>query len=382
MYTLLVLYCVLIAIASALGGSIPSLVKLTHQRIQLTISLVSGVMLGVALLHLLPHAIFVLKSPERALGTCLVGLLFMFFMVRMFHFHQHDLAVDAEHDHLPKELCDHDNDQHHVHCDHHGGQLDLSWAGLCFGLCVHTLIDGIALAAAVQATSTGGLSVAGMGVFLAIVLHKPLDALSITSLMAARGWSVSKQMTVSVLFALMCPLGAILFAVSIDQFVDYRNLVLGYALAFSAGIFLCISLGDLLPEVHFHSHDRLKLSAMLLLGVLIALGIELLPGHEHQVGVASISNATCLRQAEQLLAVGDNDGDGKLSPPERQALRIDLNNDGLVDVVEVATMLKFAYTKVQGVDSVNAAESDALVRKIYAAMKTEHQQTLSAGEDF
>jgi zinc and cadmium transporter len=281
MYTQLVIYCVLIAIASALGGSIPSFVKLTHRRIQLTISLVSGVMLGVALLHLLPHSIYILKNPSWALGICLIGLLFMFFMVRMFHFHQHDLAVDAEHDHLQKELCDHEKDQHHVHCDQHDGRLDLSWAGLCFGLAVHTVIDGIALAAAVQSSSASGLSFAGLGVFLAIVLHKPLDALSITSLMAVRGWDVTKQLTVSLLFSLMCPLGAILFAVSVNQMVEYRDLVLGVALAFSAGIFLCISLGDLLPEVHFHSHDRLKLSAMLLLGVAIAFAIELMPGHSH-----------------------------------------------------------------------------------------------------
>ena len=283
MYTLLILYCVLIVIASLFGGSLPALFKLTHSRIQLILSLVSGVMLGVALLHLLPHSIYVLKSVERPLYTCLFGLLFMFFMVRMFHFHQHDLAFDSDHDHKQKELCDHEHGHHHVHCEEHAGSLDISWAGLCFGLAIHTIIDGIALAAAVQSSSPSGLSFAGLGVFLAIVLHKPLDALSITSLMAARGWDVSKQMTVSVVFSLMCPLGAILFAVCIDQFIDYRSMVLGYALAFSAGIFLCISLGDLLPEVHFHTHDRMKLSAMLVLGVVIAFLIEIIPGHSHKL---------------------------------------------------------------------------------------------------
>jgi zinc and cadmium transporter len=288
MYELLVIYCILIAIASALGGSIPSFVKLTHRRIQMTMSLVSGVMLGVALLHLLPHAIHVLEHVELALRICLVGLMFMFFMVRMFHFHQHDLAIDTEYDHPKKELCDHEHDHHHVHCESHDGKIDLSWAGLCFGLAVHTVIDGIALAAAVQSGSRG-LSFAGLGVFLAIVLHKPLDALSITSLMAARGWNVSRQLTVNLVFSLMCPLGAILFAITIDQFLESRNLILGIALAFSAGIFLCISLGDLLPEVHFHSHDRLALSAMLLLGVAIAFAIEMMPGHQHQ-GMRGWSN--------------------------------------------------------------------------------------------
>jgi zinc and cadmium transporter len=275
----LLVYCCLIVIASTVGGSLPSLIKLTHRRIQLMLSLVSGVMLGVALLHLLPHAIYALRSPQQALMICLLGLLFMFFMVRMFHFHQHDLAVDDQHDHAQKTLCDEEHDHHHVHCEKHDGHLDMTWAGLCFGLAVHTIGDGIALAAAVGGTTT--FSLAGVGVFLAIVLHKPLDAMSITSLMAAKGWGVSKQIVVSLVFSLMCPLGAILFTLGVGQFAEYRDLVLGVALAFSAGMFLCISLGDLLPEVHFHSHDRLKLSTMLLVGVLLALLLEMLPGHQH-----------------------------------------------------------------------------------------------------
>ena len=86
----LILYCCLIAICSALGGSLPAFIKLTHKRIQLILSLVSGVMLGVAFLHLLPHSIVVLNNVPMALGICLAGLLFMFFLVRMFHFHQHE----------------------------------------------------------------------------------------------------------------------------------------------------------------------------------------------------------------------------------------------------------------------------------------------------
>ena len=255
---LLAIYCSIIAICSALGGSLPSMIRLTHKRIQMTLSLVSGVMLGVALLHLLPHSIYILGNPELPLIVCLIGLLFMFFMVRMFHFHQHDLAVDHEHGQAQKHLCE--EERHHVHCDHHDGKVDFSWAGLCFGLAIHTLIDGIALASAVcSAGEDGSMLPVGLAVFLAIVLHKPLDAMSITSLMAAKGWSITQQTTVSVIFALMCPLGAILFALTVDYMLDMRSWILGVALAFSAGIFLCISLGDLLPEVHFHSHDRLCL---------------------------------------------------------------------------------------------------------------------------
>ena len=105
-------------------------------------------------------------------------------------------------------------------------------------------------------------------------------------------------LTVSLVFSLMCPLGAILFAIGVNNFFEYRDVVLGVALAFSAGIFLCISLGDLLPEVHFHSHDRLKLSAMLLLGVAIAFGIEMLPGHKHQ-GMKELIDAAQQREIDE-----------------------------------------------------------------------------------
>lgn len=275
----LFIYCCIILIASTLGGAITTLFRLTHRRTQLILSLVSGVMLGVALLNLLPHSIYMLGNPSLSLGICLFGLLFMFFMVRMFQFHQHDLHVEHRDDEICGHACSHESHDEQVDHQH---KPDFTWAGLCFGLGIHTLIDGVALATAVTSQLQNGGPPAGLAVFLAILLHKPLDALSITSLMAAKGWNTSIQMTVNIMFALICPLSALLFAIGLNYFGDSRELVLGCSLAFSAGIFLCISLGDLLPEVHFHSHDRLQLSAMLLLGVFIAFLIEMLPGHDHQ----------------------------------------------------------------------------------------------------
>ncbi len=48
------------------------------------------------------------------------------------------------------------------------------------------------------------------------------------------------------------------------------------ALAFSAGTFLCIALSDLLPELQFHSHDRLKLSISLIAGFCLMAGTSIL----------------------------------------------------------------------------------------------------------
>ena len=113
----------------------------------------------------------------------------------------------------------------------------------------------------------------GIGVFLAILLHKPLDAMSITSLMEVGGWTSSARTIANFLFALMCPLGALLFYFGVDLLGDSSRLVVAGALAFSAGAFICIALSDLLPEVHFHSHDRGKLTLVFLLGILLAYGI-------------------------------------------------------------------------------------------------------------
>ena len=261
----LIVYCVLIALGSLAGGWIPTRWKLGHRQTQMVISFVSGVMLGVALLHLLPHGANLLGDVEAASVAALCGLLFMFMMIRLFHFHYHDESeqVDAA---------------HAVACSQHEHDIkraDISWAGIAFGFSVHTLIDGIALAAAVgQGTDESGW--AGLAVFLAIVFHKPLDALTIASAMSSRRWSRSKQMTVNVLFSLMCPLGALLFVLGISGLPLDQSYAQGWAIAFSAGVFLCISLTDLLPEVQFHSHDRLQLSGMLLLGVAMAWIVNLL----------------------------------------------------------------------------------------------------------
>src|SRR3954451_4459429 len=100
---LLTVYCVCVVAASLVGGAIPTLVRLTHRHMQLLMSFVGGLMLGVALLHLLPHAVAQLGSVDRVAAWTLAGLLAMFLMIRVFHVHAHehgdvsDLVADHQH---------------------------------------------------------------------------------------------------------------------------------------------------------------------------------------------------------------------------------------------------------------------------------------------
>ena len=285
---LLVIYCLAIAGFSLVGGLLPNWVRMTHTRTQSAMSFVSGLMLGVAFFHLLPHGVAMLGGPaatDIAVRWLMLGLIAMLLLLRMFHFHQHDFSDEEEHLHNHNHNHDHDHD--HAAAAPTRRQANtvhrMSWLGIALGLGVHTLIDGIALGAVMLGEiADGAAGLVGVGVFLAILLHKPLDAMSITTIMAAGGWSRSARATNNLLFALMCPLGALLFFFGVDFLGDNRDYLVAAALAFSAGAFICIALSDLLPEVHFHSHDRTRLTLAFLLGIGLAYAIGALePANFH-----------------------------------------------------------------------------------------------------
>ena len=292
--TLIAVYSVFIVGGALAGGWLPSMMRLQQRSMQLLMCLVAGLMLGVAVLHLMPHSYVETSSIDATALWMLAGVLVMWALVRMFHFHQH--VVFDEKGHVEAVDCDHGHGHDHAHVHDHVhepapkssslGTGKYNWVGVAFGLGLHTMIDGVALGAAVVTEAAHGheFPIYGVGVFLAVFLHKPMDALAITALMHASGWSWKAQTIVSFAFAAMCPLGAFAVALGAGAF-DQQSYLIGCALAFSAGVFLWIALGDLLPDVHFHSQDRPKFAAALLLGVLIAWCIGFLePDHAHGGG--------------------------------------------------------------------------------------------------
>src|SRR5277367_2167279 len=90
-FLLLLVYCALMFAASLAGGWFILVMNLTHRRLQMAISFVAGLMLGIALLHFLPDANEQLHSMDRTVGWMMGGFLAMFFLQRFFHFHHHDL---------------------------------------------------------------------------------------------------------------------------------------------------------------------------------------------------------------------------------------------------------------------------------------------------
>jgi len=296
--SLIIIYCLFIVAASLFGGMVPMLVTLTHRRMQFALSLVAGFMLGVGLLHMLGHALEMSGNVQHMLWWMLAGFLVMFFIERYFCFHHHDVPEQTDghaHDHNHEHHHHHDHSHDHHHDDPDAadaavpGDHTLSGSGAAIGLAVHSIINGVALASAVSAEShhvDANRALAGLAVFLVIVLHKPFDALTIVTLATAGGWSKARKHGINALFSLAVPLGALIFLLGFGSLIRESTDFVAAALAFSSGTFMCISMSDLLPELQFHHHDRGKLSAALLVGLALAWAVGIVEhqmhGHDHQ----------------------------------------------------------------------------------------------------
>ena len=267
--------------AAVLGGRLSALATMTHLRTQVLMSLVAGFILGIAIYHLLPHSLEHIPGPgavNKAVGWTMAGMMLMVFLLRIFQFHQHDFTPEAS--------------DYHGHAHAHGQGHDQGGAamqprrllGIAFGLGVHTVTEGVALGTTVRLGSMqeGGEVLVGMGVFLAILLHKPLDAYSIIGMMKSAGYGRRALGAANIGFALLCPLVALASYLGVGLLDPHgAAATVGYVLAFAAGAFLCIALSDLLPEIHFHSHDRGKLILALLAGIVLAYALHLVEAAAH-----------------------------------------------------------------------------------------------------
>jgi zinc and cadmium transporter len=272
----LAVYSGAVLVFSLLGGSVPVLRRATHSRLQLYLSLSAGVMLGACFFHVMPDA---MEMAGDGFGWWMsLGVVGLFCIERFIAPHSHEVSskLQEEHEHEPG--CEHDH-------EHRAAPAVAGWMAV-LGLTLHTFMNGVGLAGAVQFDIekglTGAWALPGLALFLAIVLHKPADALAISTVLMRKGVSRGRVALVQLGFASMVPIGGLAFLATSGKFAEQlRGQVTGAALAFSAGTFLFIALSDLLPEVQFHRHDRVPLATALLAGILLMGGIALLEPHEH-----------------------------------------------------------------------------------------------------
>ncbi len=272
----LMLYCGAILAASLFGGCVPFLGRVTHSRLQFYLSVSAGVMLGACFFHIMPDA---MDYAQEGFGWWMaLGAVGLFCIERFIAPHSHEVSSKLQQEHVHEPGCEHDH-------EHRAAPAVAGWMAV-LGLTIHTFMNGVGLAGAVQAEATKGSGAAwalpGLALFLAIVLHKPADALAISTVLSRKGVTRGTLTLVQFGFAAMVPVGAVAFLLTSGAVAEsLQNQLTGAALAFSAGTFLFIALSDLLPEVQFHRHDRVPLSLALVFGVVLMGGIALLEGHDH-----------------------------------------------------------------------------------------------------
>lgn len=271
---LIVLYCLGIALFSLAGGMLPLSNRVSHLTLQVYLSLSAGAMLGAAFFHMLPESAE-LAGKNFGLWT-ICGVIGLYMIERFLSPHSHDTSEEHSHEH---EGHAHEGHEGHEHTEAAPAAPAVAGWSAVIGLSIHTVLGGVALGSAVLAGAKG----LGMAVFLATLLHKPADALTISALLVKGGTKRSRVFGVQCFFALLIPAGVALYYFGQSLIAgSLETPFQGAVLAFSAGTFICIALSDLLPEVQFHRHDRGRLFLAVIAGAAIMWGTSYFePEHGH-----------------------------------------------------------------------------------------------------
>ena len=142
-------------------------------------------------------------------------------------------------------------------CDYHKIGV-AAYVGIGF----HSILDGVAIGA-------GALMDLSLVIILAVTIHKFPAALALSSLLVKGGEYSQRKILLSMfIFSLATPFGALIAVFALQGLEEY---VVATALGISAGTFLFISIGDLLPTVYEEHEKGYKNLVALGLGTLVMI---------------------------------------------------------------------------------------------------------------
>jgi zinc and cadmium transporter len=224
------------------------------------VSLSAGVLLGTALLHVLPEAFESQATPQALFGTLLGGLLFFWLLekVELYrHVHHHEG----------------DGHDHHHHFD--AQQAGRGGLSVLVGDSIHNFCDGIIIAAAFLADTGLGVVTA-----LAIVAHEiPQEAGDYIVLLNA-GFSRRKALLYNALSGLAAVAGGVLGYFLVGPW----EAVLPFLLVAASSSFIYVAVADLLPQLQQRLSWRQTLAQVAWLGAglgLVLLARGMLASHAH-----------------------------------------------------------------------------------------------------
>lgn len=226
------------------------------------ISFATGMLLSMALLHLLPEAAEGLAAqgePHDTLFTLLLAGLIGFFLLQKFALFRHDHH--------------HEHDGHH---HHHG--FDEESAGKSGGLIligsgIHNFTDGLLIAAAFLVSPQLGWATA-----LSVGLHEIMHKLGDFVVLLNTGMNRTRALVYNLITGMTSVLGGIAGYFILSDLQAW----IPYVLVVSASSFIYIAVADLIPQMNIYKSVRQGVMqiALLLLGVAVVwLPMQ---GHEHE----------------------------------------------------------------------------------------------------
>ena len=228
---------------------------LPRRWITLTISFSTGLLLAMALLHLLPEALEQGLTPHETFPILLGGILSFFILEK--------IALWRHAHHGPDENDAHANDgqcENHTHSHHHAPPGHESAISILIGDAFHNLTDGLLIAAAFLADPTLGWTTT-----LAIIAHEiPQEAGDFAILLAA-GWKRSRALFWNVVSSLTAVAGGISGYFALDAAREWIPVIITLA----ASSFLYVAIADLMPRLKRENTAIAWHSLLLLAGIAV-----------------------------------------------------------------------------------------------------------------
>jgi zinc and cadmium transporter len=253
-----------IVLATLLGGVLSVLIAasltvgLLGRVVKHLVSLSTGVLLGTALLHVLPEAFESQASPHELFLTLLVGLMFFF------------LLEKAE---LYRHTHHHEGDGHHHH--HHFDTEQAGRGGLAVlvGDSIHNFCDGIIIAAAFLTDTHLGVVTA-----LAIIAHEIPQEVGDYIVLLNAGFSRAKALLYNAISGLSAVAGGVLGYFVVGPWES----LFPYLLVAASSSFIYVAVADLIPQLQRRLPWRDTLAQLAWLGAGIGLVLVVVGGsHTH-----------------------------------------------------------------------------------------------------
>ncbi len=237
-----------IVAATLVGGVLSVLiaasltVTLLGRIVKSMVSLSAGVLLGTALLHVLPEAFESQASPHALFGTLLAGLLFFFLL---------------EKGELYRHTHHHEGDGHHHHHQFDAEQAGRGGWSILVGDSIHNFCDGIIIAAAFLTDVRLGVVTAA-----AIVAHEIPQEVGDYIVLLNAGFSRRKALLYNALSGLAAVVGGVLGYFVVGPWQE----MFPYLLVVASSSFVYVAVADLLPQLQRRLPWRETAAQLLWLG--------------------------------------------------------------------------------------------------------------------